>query len=221
VDSAIAEFKKAQNKAKNAGFNTRKAYETAEKVKYDLAKARASKDPDSEEVKTLEAKAKRTNDEYDILKKEEEDMKAKREKAKVKVAEVKAAIVKTEYATVKYPIEEEARYGKAIAEKNDIIAELDKHEKDYYKVKGRLNNAKSALDKAKKDAEDAKGINTAYHVAKTAKANFKKADDKYQTLKKEYEDLKAKKEEAEAKKGVALAKVELAKPIALKQAEGL
>ena len=168
----------------------------------------ASKDLDSEEVKTLEAKAKRTNNEYNTLKKEEEDLKAIREKTKVKVAEVKELVVTAVDPAVAQATAEDfrvvvARYHKATAEKDAIIAECDKYEKDYYKAKDKANKAKSALDIAKNDAKNAKGIYTPYHEVKTAEAKLKKAEDKYQTLKKELEDLEAKQEEAQAKVKIA------------------
>ncbi len=171
-------------------------------------------------MKTLEAKAKRTNNEYNTLKKEEEDLKVKREEAKVKVAEATAVAEATVVVegTVENPVVVQARYHKALDEKNAITAEHDKYEKDYYKIKARANNAKLALDIAKNDAENAKVINTTYDVAeirlKIAEDKLKKAEDKYQTLKKELVDLEAKKEETQAK-------VEIAKATALKENQAL
>jgi hypothetical protein len=208
LNARKAEFKKAQNKVKKTSAKTWKAHEIAEKAKDDLAKARASKDLDSEEVKTLEAKAKRTNNEYNTLKKEEEDLKAERDKAKVKVAEVKVVVATVEDLAVAQATAEDfgvmvARYNKVTAEKDAIIAECDKYKKDYYKAKDKANKAKSDLDIAKNEAKNAKGIYTAFHVAKAAEAKLKKAEDKYQTRMKELEDLKAKKEEAKAKVKIA------------------
>ena len=48
-------------------------------------------------------------------------------------------------ATAEDPAVVEARYQKAIAEKDAIIAEHNKYQKDYYKAKANANYAKSAL----------------------------------------------------------------------------